>query len=267
MTRGAIGDTFAAGVRGGTDAAADAAQAGARAGADAAQVGTRVAADTAAGAAQRGARGAAQESAQNLAGESAQRFARRGADDAAGDAAGGAARGADDASRGPGLLSRTLSDNAGKLITGGLVIGGVLYLENKFDDADEDTKNCIGICLPENWDEYKYGDLKKSNLKYREIDEDEDGYDVNQPLCKKAIADCGEYCGKKCEEIHKYRIPGSRAFEGAADAAGDAAGGLFSGLFEGLGLDGVFGDAGTASKVSSVMSVLMILLAVMQFVK
>jgi len=254
-----LGDGLSAGIRG-TDEFVQGTV-------DGLTAGTRAAADTAAGAAQRGAQAGARGAAENLAGESAQRFARRGADDAAGDAAGGAARGADDAARGPGLLSRTLADNAGKLITGGLVIGGVLYLENKFDDADEDTKNCIGVCLPENWDEYKYGDLKKSDLKYREIDEDEDGYDVNQPLCKEAIADCGEYCGKKCEEIHAYRMPGSRAFEGAADAAGDAAGGLFSGLFEGLGLDGVFGDAGTASKVSSVMSVLMILLAVMQFVK
>ena len=259
---GLTGDVISAGVRGSDEFAQSAIR-----GATDATAGTRAATEAAQRSAQRGAQRGAQEAAQNLADESATRLARRGADDAAGDAAGGAIRGADDAASGPGLIARTLSDNAGKLITGGLVIGGVLYLEKKFDDADEDTKNCIGVCLPENWDEYKYGDLKKSDLKYREIDEDEDGYDVNQPLCKKAIADCGEYCGKKCEEIHAYKMPGSRAVEGAADAAGDAAGGLFSALFEGLGLDGVFGDAGTASKVSSVMSVLMIVLTVMQFVK
>ena len=240
-----FGDTLTAGLRSGDELVQGAI--------DGATAGTRAAADTATSAAQRGAQRGAQGAAQNLAGESAQRFARRGADDAvgdaaggafrgaddaAGDAAGGAARGADDAARGPGLLSRTLSDNAGKLITGGLVIGGVLYLEDQFKDAEEDTKNCIGICLPENWDAYKYGDLKKSDLKYREIDEGEDGYDVNQPLCKEAIADCGEYCGEKCEEIHSYEIPGSKILKGAGKGAGKAAKGVFDVFKDILGLDG-----------------------------
>lgn len=160
-----------------------------------------------------------------------------------------------------------LKANSKKLITGGLVFGAYRYLENKYSDAEEDIKNCVGICLPENWDDHKFGTLKKSELTYRELDEDDEGYDKNQPLCTKTMTDCGKYCGDKCEDIYDYDLPGSNAIKGAADDAAEGAGGLFSGLFKGLGLDGVFGDTGTASKISSVMSILMILLAVMQFVK
>ena len=160
-----------------------------------------------------------------------------------------------------------LKANSKKLITGGMVFGAYRYLDNKYRKADEDVRNCVGICLPENWDDHKFGDLKKSELKYRELDEDDEGYDKNQPLCTKTMTDCGKYCSQKCEDIYDYDLPGSRALKGAADDAGEAAKGLFSGLFEGLGLDGVFGDTGTASKISSVMSILMILLSVMQFIK
>ena len=160
-----------------------------------------------------------------------------------------------------------LKANSKKLITGGLVFGAYRYLENKYSDAEEDIKNCVGICLPENWDDHKFGTLKKSELTYRELDEDDEGYDKNQPLCTKTMTDCGKYCGDKCEDIYDYDLPGSNVIKGAADDAAEGAGGLFSGLFKGLGLDGVFGDTGTASKISSVMSVIMILLALMRVVK
>jgi len=160
-----------------------------------------------------------------------------------------------------------LKANSKKLITGGMVFGAYRYLDDKYRKSDEDIRNCVGICLPENWDDHKFGDLKKSELKYRELDEDDEAYDENQPLCTKTMTDCGKYCSQKCEDIYDYDLPGTDVFKGAADDAGDAAKGLFSGLFEGLGLDGVFGDTGTASKISSVMSILMILLSVMQFIK
>tara|TARA_B100000902_G_C27174352_1_gene845559 strand:+ start:243 stop:1109 length:867 start_codon:yes stop_codon:yes gene_type:complete len=160
-----------------------------------------------------------------------------------------------------------LKANSKKLITAGLVFGAYRYLENKYSDAEEDIKNCVGICLPENWDDHKFGTLKKSELTYRELDEDDEGYDKNQPLCTKTMTDCGKYCGDKCEDIYDYDLPGSNVIKGAADDAAEGAGGLFSGLFKGLGLDGVFGDTGTASKISSVMSVIMILLALMRVVK
>jgi len=160
-----------------------------------------------------------------------------------------------------------LKANSKKLITGGLVFGAYRYLENKYKDAEEDIKNCVGICLPENWDDHKFGTLKKSELTYRELDEDDEGYDKNQPLCTKTMTDCGKYCGDKCEDIYDYDLPGSNAIKGAAEDAAEGAGGLFSGLFEGLGLDGIFGTSGMMSKVSSGLSVLMILLALMQAVK
>lgn len=173
--------------------------------------------------------------------------AKRAAADAAGDATGAATRAADNAadaarssirraadSAGAGAkkIAKAASDNAGKLIAAGLVIGGARYLEDKFNDADDDIKNCMQVCLPENWDDFNYGDLKKSELKYRVLEGE--NADPNQPLCTETIEDCGEYCGDKCEELHEYEIPGSNLFGGA----GKALKGILD-FFKGiLGLDG-----------------------------
>ena len=132
--------------------------------------------------------------------------------------------------------AKAASDNAGKLIAGGLAIGGALYLEDKFKDAEEDIKNCMKVCLPENWDDFNYGDLKKSELKYRVL-EGEDA-DPNQPLCTETIEDCGKYCGDKCEDLHEYEIPGSNLVGGAAAGAGKAVKGTFDVFKDILGLDG-----------------------------
>jgi len=159
--------------------------------------------------------------------------------------------------------AKVAADNAGKLIAAGLVVGGAIYLDKRFNDADEDTKNCINVCLPENWDDYKYGDLSKSELKYRVLE----GEDANpdQPICTKAMTDCGEYCGEKCEDLHAYELPGSKTLEGAGRGLGGAFGGLFGGLFKGLG--GALDPSGMMSKVSSVMIILLIALGVMQSIK
>ena len=132
--------------------------------------------------------------------------------------------------------AKAASDNAGKLIAGGLAIGGALYLEDQFKDAEEDIKDCMKVCLPENWDDFNYGDLKKSELKYRVL-EGEDA-DPNQPLCTETIEDCGKYCGDKCEDLHEYEIPGSNLVGGAAAGAGKAAKGTFDVFKDILGLDG-----------------------------
>ena len=132
--------------------------------------------------------------------------------------------------------AKAASDNAGKLIAGGLAIGGALYLEDQFKDAEEDIKNCMKVCLPENWDDFNYGDLKKSELKYRVL-EGEDA-DPNQPLCTETIEDCGKYCGDKCEDLHEYEIPGSNLVGGAAAGAGKAVKGTFDVFKDILGLDG-----------------------------
>ena len=159
--------------------------------------------------------------------------------------------------------ARAAADNAGKLITAGLVVGGGLYLENKFKKADKDTKNCINVCLPENWDDYEYGDLDKSDLKYRVLE----GEDANaaQPLCTAAMDDCGAYCGPKCEDLHEYNVPGSKTAAGVGKGLGKGLGALFGGLFKGLGK--LFDPSGVASKFSLIMIVLIIVITAMRMMK
>ena len=159
--------------------------------------------------------------------------------------------------------ARAAADNAGKLITAGLVVGGGLYLENKFKKADKDTKNCINVCLPENWDDYEYGDLDKSELKYRVLE----GEDANpaQPLCTEAIDDCGAYCGPKCEDLHEYELPGSNTAKGVGKGLGKGLGGLLGGLGKGLGK--LFDPSGMASKFSLIMIILIIVITAMRMIK
>ena len=186
----------------------------------------------------------------------AKKAAKKGAASAAASAKRAAKKGAATAAIAAKKAARAASKNAGKLITAGLVVGGGIYLEKKFEDADEDIKNCMQVCLPENWDDHAYGSLEKSELKYRILE----GEDANsdQPLCTEAKDDCGKYCSDKCEELHEYDIPGS-----------DAARGLGKGLGKGLegllkGLEKIFDPSGMASKFSLIMSVLIIIMITMQ---
>lgn len=159
--------------------------------------------------------------------------------------------------------AKAASRNAGKLITAGLVVGGGLYLEDKFEDAEEDIKNCMKVCLPENWDDYEYGDLDKSELKYRVLE----GEDANpdQPLCTEAKDDCGAFCSDKCEDLHEYNIPGSNTAAGLGKGLGKGLGGLFGGLTKGLGK--LFDPSGMASKFSLIMIILIIIMTAIRMIK
>lgn len=156
--------------------------------------------------------------------------------------------------------SSFLARNAGTLLTGGLVAGGVLYLDDKYKQEEKDVKDCMKVCLPDNWDDYAYGDLEESELKYKEIPNAGE-----QPLCTPQIENCGAYCGEKCKEIHDYDAPGSGLVGGLAGDAGDATGGvlgslfggLFGGLSKGLGLDTSM--VGFASSASSSMMMMVLL--------
>ena len=169
-------------------------------------------------------------------------------------AAGDAATGASKAQK-----SSFLARNAGTLLAGGLVAGGVLYLDDKYKQEEKEVKDCMKVCLPDNWDDYAYGDLKKSELKYKEIPNAGE-----QPLCTAQIEDCGAYCGDKCKEIHDYDAPGSGLFGGLAGDAGEAAGNVFSSLFggllEGTGLDTTMVGVASSASSSMIMMVLMIML-------
>ena len=150
--------------------------------------------------------------------------------------------------------------NSKKLIAGGLILGGGIYLNNKYKDAEEDIKNCIGVCLPDNWDEHAYGSLEKSELNYRPLTyTDENGEEItvdeNQPLCSNVMDNCETYCSDQCEELHDYDAPGMDLAKGAADDATDLAGDLFK-SFTDL-FSGIFSGSGIASMVSLGLCALM----------
>ena len=150
--------------------------------------------------------------------------------------------------------------NSKKLIAGGLILGGGIYLNNKYKDAEENIKNCIGVCLPDNWDEHAYGSLEKSELNYRPLTyTDENGEEItvdeNQPLCSNVMDNCETYCSDQCEELHDYDAPGMDLAKGAADDATDLAGDLFK-SFTDL-FSGIFSGSGIASMVSLGLCALM----------
>ena len=161
--------------------------------------------------------------------------------------------------------STFLAKNANTLLAGGVAAGGLYYLDQQYKGAKEDVKDCMKVCLPGNWDDHAYGDLDKSELQYKELDDAGD-----QPVCSAEMPDCGKYCGDKCEEIHEYDAPGSDLLTGLGGDTGELAGGLLGGLFGGLGgglADGLGVDTGVLSASSSSSSlcccIVIILAAVM----
>lgn len=186
------------------DAAAEAAAKSAKAAADAAKPGASAAVKAAAVAAAKSAdeaaavaRGAA-KNADELAVAAA-----KSADEAAA-AAGAGAKG----SRGTALKAAAL------LAGGGAIAGGVLYVDQKLKEADEKIKDCMKVCLPDNWDEYYYDEaFDKSKLAYKTLEDPGD-----QPVCKENMDDCGEYCEDKCTELHEYKAPGTTLLDRGVDA-------------------------------------------------
>ena len=188
--------------------------------------------------------------------------AKKGAKKGADIATSAAKKGADAAASAAKKAAKAASDNASTLIKGGLAVGGALYLEDKFKDSKEDIKNCMKVCLPENWDDYMYGDLQKTDLKYRVLEGE--NADPNQPLCTKSIEDCANYCDDKCVELHEYEIPGSNLVDGAADAATDTAGGVFKSLLDIIGLGG---DGSIGKWVSGFCIFIILLILLIVFTK
>jgi hypothetical protein len=133
-------------------------------------------------------------------------LAAKSADDAAG-AAKSAAKTADDAVGAAGKSGKGMSKTtaAAALASGAALAGGILYIDKELRDANEKIKDCMKVCLPENWDDYVYGEnIEESELKYKEIDEDMG----EQPLCNEKIKDCADFCENKCTELHEADLPG-----------------------------------------------------------
>ena len=196
------------------------------------------------------------------AGSSAGRGAARSAVDAATAAAERAARSAKEMAQN---AAKMAARNQKALLAAGVAAGGLYYLDQQYADASEDIKDCMKICLPENWDEHAYGDLEKTELKYKEIADAGD-----QPVCTENIPDCGKYCGDKCNDLHEYDAPGSGLVEGVAGDVGETAGGivggltggLFGGLGQGLGVDGTTMMIASAS--SSFVMMMLVIFMVMR---
>ncbi len=137
--------------------------------------------------------------------------------------------------------------NATRLIAVGAVVGTGVWLENKFRKEDQKIKDCIKICLPENWDEHKFGGLKRKDLKYRELDDVGDN-----PMCSDAIKDCGDYCSSKCKDLHKTDIPGTNLVNRVFEDAGKG----LKNLLNALGLDSNIGKIISGVSIAGIVVVI-----------
>lgn len=147
---------------------------------------------------------AAEAAAKNA--DDAAKAAAKNADDAT-KAAKSTAKNADDLAAVTGKSGKGVSKTtaAAVLASGAVLAGGILYVDKKLRDADENIKDCMKVCLPDNWDDYVYGEnIGESELKYKEIDEDMG----EQPLCNEKIKDCADFCEDKCTELHDADLPG-----------------------------------------------------------
>lgn len=151
----------------------------------------------------------------------------------------------------------------------GSVIGAgaglLMWIDKKFEESEEDFKDCMAACIPENWHEYDGGDLKKSELKYSTLDSlDDRGIEpiANQPYCTKKINDCGEYCGKSCKDETKVDLPGQNLLTGGAGFLGGLLNDTFGSFTEGLGF-----PPGSTPMISSGMSACVFLMLITMLMK
>lgn len=138
-------------------------------------------------------------------------------------------------------------DVATKTLVVGAGIATAAFFEKKLRDAEEKIKNCVDACLPEGWDAHKEGTLEKSKLKFSDVVGTRD-----QPICKKEMNDCGEYCDSKCKSEHTYKPPFSKLPGAAADAGKDTLQNFFNNLNP-FNKDGIFGNNGWVSLVCCVL--------------
>lgn len=110
------------------------------------------------------------------------------------------------------LLRRMVPDSS--VLRTALVVGagaGLLaWLDEKFEDSEEEFKNCMAGCLPHNWNAYDGDDTGETELIYSTPETLED-YQItpvaNQPYCVSPNEECEEFCQPKCEELSEVDIP------------------------------------------------------------
>lgn len=100
---------------------------------------------------------------------------------------------------------------AAGMVAGGLA--GTLYLLDAEKKAGKKVKECVGKCLPLNWDQfagYEEGvTVPYAELEYRPAEGEEEEED--QPYCSEGIPEeeanaCGDMCQSECEALHKWKI-------------------------------------------------------------
>ena len=100
---------------------------------------------------------------------------------------------------------------AAAAVAGGLA--GTLYLLDAEKKASKMVKECVGKCLPLNWDQfagYEEGvTVPYAELEYRPAEGEEEEED--QPYCSEGIPEeeanaCGDMCQSECEALHKWKI-------------------------------------------------------------
>lgn len=110
------------------------------------------------------------------------------------------------------LLRRMVPDSS--VLKTALVVGagaGLLaWLDEKFEDSEEEFKNCMAGCLPHNWDAYDQETIEAADLEYS-TPETLEQYQItpidNQPYCVSPNEECEEFCQPKCEELSEVDIP------------------------------------------------------------
>jgi hypothetical protein len=97
--------------------------------------------------------------------------------------------------------------------SGGYVVAGfglLSWIDEKFEDSEEEYKNCMAGCLPHNWDAYDQGSIDASDLQYSNVTSLEE-YQITpvpgQPYCASPNEECEEFCKPKCEELSEVDIP------------------------------------------------------------
>jgi hypothetical protein len=88
--------------------------------------------------------------------------------------------------------------------------GLLKWIDDKFEDAEEEYKNCMAGCLPHNWDAFDQGSIEKDALLYSNVASLEE-YQItpvpSQPYCVEPNDKCEEYCDPKCNELSEVDLP------------------------------------------------------------
>jgi hypothetical protein len=153
-------------------------------------------------------------------------------------------------------LSRT---ETAMLVGGAAAIGVGVYLDDKAAKQSKKVKECTGLCLPSNWDDYEYGDLEKTDLTYKSLesinkDYPDENVDAKQPFCTAKQDDCGDYCLTKCKSIHeKDLLPGGPLLNRGVDAA--------SNVLKAINpFQALFGDMGGLAWIPSAILIVIIII-------